>query len=467
MSDAANARLRERVTRAVRQAGRAGMPRLVSVTEPAAWLTDPSAVVLASRRPGEPWFCVEQPERAGSVLATLGSVLELNARGAGRFRELDASWRRIAADALSDPPGTASGSGLIVTGGFSFADDGGTAPEWEGFTPGSLTVPELALAQSGGATWLTVAAAVSAGDDPDQVCARLGARVMDLSYQSLPLLDPAPVGRVRVHSKLPPSHYEDAVARGVERIRSGQLEKLVLAREVTVAAPHPHDAAAIFGALRGDFPTCFVYAVGRGDAAFIGATPELLARREGQRFSTVALAGSIRRSSDPAVDEHLAQQLLGDAKNRHENALVVRRIAAALEPYAVWVTAAPEPGIVRVANIQHLAAPIRAQLTDPHGVIEMAGVLHPTPAVGGEPNAIAQKLIPAIEGMDRGWYAGTVGWSDQAGDGEFCVALRCALLRGRHASCFAGCGIVADSDPGTELAETEVKLQALLPLLAA
>jgi salicylate biosynthesis isochorismate synthase/menaquinone-specific isochorismate synthase len=192
-----------------------------------------------------------------------------------------------------------------------------------------------------------------------------------------------------------------------------------------------------------------------------------LARREGQRFSTVALAGSIRRSSDPAVDEHLAQQLLGDAKNRHENALVVRRIAAALEPYAVWVTAAPEPGIVRVANIQHLAAPIRAQLTDPHGVIEMAGVLHPTPAVGGEPNAIAQKLIPAIEGMDRGWYAGTVGWSDQAGDGEFCVALRCALLRGRHASCFAGCGIVADSDPGTELAETEVKLQALLPLLAA
>ncbi len=443
------------------------MQRLVSVTEPARGITDPSAVVFASRRPGEPWFCLEQPERAGSVLATLGSVLELKARGMGRFRELDANWRRLAADALSDPPEAACGSGLIVTGGFSFADDGGTAPEWEGFTPASLTVPELALAQSGGATWVTVAAAVSATDDIDQVCARLDARVADLSDRPLPLLDPAPVGRVRVHSKLPPSHYEEAVGRGVQRIRSGELEKLVLAREVTVVAPRAHDAAAIFGALRDRFPACFVYAVGRGDAAFIGATPELLLRREGRRLSTVALAGSIRRSSDPAVDEHLAQQLLGDAKNRHENALVVRRIAAALEPYAVWVAAAPEPGIVRVANIQHLAAPVRAQLADPHGVIEMAGVLHPTPAVGGEPNAVAQKLIPAIEGMDRGWYAGTVGWSDQAGDGEFCVALRCALLRGREASCFAGCGIVADSDPGSELAETEVKLQALLPLLAA
>lgn len=450
----------------MRLARRAGRPRLVSVTEPAPWIEDPSAVAFASRLPGEPWFCLEQPERGSSALATLGCALELNSSGPARFRELDARWRQLAAEALSDPPGAVGGSGLIVTGGFAFTGDGGTAPEWEGFSPASLVVPELALARAGGATWLTLAAAVSEQDDADAVCERLRARVAGLRQRPLPLLDPAPVGRVRVHSKLPPSHYEEAVTRAVQRIRAGELQKLVLAREVTVEAPRAHDAAAVFGSLRGDFPACFVYAVGRGDAAFVGATPELLARREGRRLSTVALAGSIRRSADPAVDEHLAQQLLADAKNRHENDLVVRRIAAALEPYAVWVTAAPEPGIVRVANIQHLAAPIRAQLADPRGAIEMAGVLHPTPAVGGEPDAIAQKLIPAIEGMDRGWYAGTVGWSDQAGDGEFCVALRCALLRDRHATCFAGCGIVAGSDPAAELAETEVKLQALLPALA-
>ena len=189
-------------------------------------------------------------------------------------------------------------------------------------------------------------------------------------------------------------------------------------------------------------------------------------RREGQRVSTVALAVSTRRSADPSVDEHLAQRLLHSAKDREENAIVARRIARALAPYSVWVTAAPEPVVVRVANIQHLGHPIPAQLRGPVGVIELAGALHPTPAVGGEPSDVAQRLIPALEGLDRGWYAGPVGWSDAAGDGEFCVALRCALLRGADATCYAGCGVVRDSDPAAELAETEVKLQALLPVLA-
>ncbi len=122
--------------------------------------------------------------------------------------------------------------------------------------------------------------------------------------------------------------------------------------------------------------------------------------------------------------------------------------------------------MIQVANIQHLAAPIRAQLASPIDAVGLAGLLHPTPAVGGEPEATAVKLIPALEGLDRGWYAGPVGWIDAAGDGEFCVALRSALLRGPVATCYAGCGIMGDSDPASELAETEIKLQALLPVLA-
>jgi salicylate biosynthesis isochorismate synthase/menaquinone-specific isochorismate synthase len=145
---------------------------------------------------------------------------------------------------------------------------------------------------------------------------------------------------------------------------------------------------------------------------------------------------------------------------------VVRRIAQTLRPHAVWVTCPSEPVVVQVANIQHLAAPIRAQLTDPLGAIELAGLLHPTPAVGGEPGDKAQQMIPGLEGLDRGWYAGPVGWTDASGDGEFCVALRCALLRGKIATCYAGCGIVGASEPASELAETEIKLQALLPVLA-
>jgi isochorismate synthase len=255
------------------------------------------------------------------------------------------------------------------------------------------------------------------------------------------------------------------VDRAVQRIRAGEFEKVVLAREVDVHAPRAHDPAAILGVLREAFPTSFVYAVGRGEATFVGATPELLIRRQGQRASTVALAGSTRRSADPAVDDHLGEQLLRSDKDREENAIVARRIAQTLQPHALWVTTADEPVVVKVANIQHLAAPIRAQLTDPIDAITLAGLLHPTPAVGAEP-AAALPAIPALEGLDRGWYAGAVGWADACGDGEFCVALRGALLRDRHARCYAGCGIVRDSNPAAELAESEIKLGVMLPVVA-
>ena len=133
---------------------------------------------------------------------------------------------------------------------------------------------------------------------------------------------------------------------------------------------------------------------------------------------------------------------------------------------SVWVTVADRPVLVKVHNVQHLGTPIRAQLAEPLPVLELAGRLHPTPAVGGEPRDEAARLIPALEGIDRGWYAGAVGWTDLEEDGEFCVAIRCALIRDEVAHLFAGNGIVADSDPADELAETEAKLQALLPLLA-
>ncbi|HEV2075158.1 MAG TPA: chorismate-binding protein, partial [Thermoleophilaceae bacterium] len=153
------------------------------------------------------------------------------------------------------------------------------------------------------------------------------------------------------------------------------------------------------------------------------------------------------------------------AKDREEQAIVSRRIQQALRPVSLCVAAADEPVLVKVHNVQHLATPIRAQLTEPVGTLELAALLHPTPAVGGEPRELAIEAIPELEGLDRGWYAGAVGWMDLAEDGELCVALRCALLRDRVAHLYAGDGIVRDSVPAEELAETEVKLQALLPLL--
>jgi salicylate biosynthesis isochorismate synthase/menaquinone-specific isochorismate synthase len=221
----------------------------------------------------------------------------------------------------------------------------------------------------------------------------------------------------------------------------------------------------VFDGLRTAFPGCFCFCAGTPDVAFIGASPELLVRREGATLSTVALAGSTRRSADPAVDDHLGQRLLQSDKDREEHRIVARRIERMLEPLAVWVASAEEPSLAKVENIQHLATPIRAQLAEPRGAVELAGVLHPTPAVGGEPSSNACELIEELEELDRGWYAAPVGWADAADDGEFCVALRCALLEGRTAHCYAGSGVVSNSEPEAELAESEVKLQTLLAVL--
>jgi salicylate biosynthesis isochorismate synthase/menaquinone-specific isochorismate synthase len=282
----------------------------------------------------------------------------------------------------------------------------------------------------------------------------------------MPLIDPSPVRPARVAGAAPAEHYEGAVARGVELIRRGEVQKVVLAREVRVHAAEAVDPAAVFGALREVFPSCFSYCVGTPEGTFIGASPELLVRRDGARAQTVALAGTTRRSADPSVDDHLGEQLLHSAKEREEQAIVGARIERTLAPVSVWVAAADEPVLVKVLNVQHLATPIRAQLRDPVPTLELVGLLHPTPAVGGEPRERAIKLIPELEGLDRGWYAGPVGWTDLAEDGEFCVALRGGLLRDRVAHLYAGCGIVRDSDPAAELAETEIKLQTMLPLLA-
>jgi salicylate biosynthesis isochorismate synthase/menaquinone-specific isochorismate synthase len=468
LDPAARELLATRLDAAVRRArlhGEALAAVTVALTDAPA--LDPSALIAASRRPDEPWFCFEQPDRDGSALAALGCVRAIEHDGADRFATVARAWRALVADALADPPDGPAGAGLVAVGGFAFAPHGGATPQWAGFAPASLHVPEVALARRGSDVRLTVAACATPDDTSEELLARIETRLAELRDAPLPLLDPAPAGRYEVVSAMPPEHYEGAVARAVERIRAGVVQKVVLAREVQVHAPVAHDPGAVFGVLRDAFPGCYVYAVGRGASTFVGATPELLVRRDGERASTVALAGSTRRSADPAVDDHLGEALLRSDKDREEQAIVTRRIARALRPHAVWVTAAPEPVVVRVANIQHLATPIRAQLSKPLEAMALAAVLHPTPAVGGEPFGAAERMIPELEGFDRGWYAGPVGWTDANGDGELCVALRCALLAGPVAHCYAGVGVVRDSDPAAELAETEVKLQALLPVLAS
>lgn len=438
---------------------------LVSVTVPVDEI-DPCATVFASRLASDRWFCWEQPDRE-FALATLGVAREATSRGSSRFQDVAGDCLHLVEGAIVDEPtGLPAGAGPVWTGGFAFDSEGATTPSWSSFAPASMCLPELSLCRSAGVSFLTVNAVVGPEEGATCVVEKAAARVAALRHDPLPLLEPHLTGRPRIRSVHPPGEFEQAVAAATDRIGQGDLNKVVLAREVVVDSPAAHDAAAVFCALREQFPACFCFCAGTPEAAFLGASPELLVRRAGSGASSVALAGSTRRSSDPAVDDHLAQQLLRSDKDRREHRIVAERIMRTLRPLAVWVESAPEPEVVKVANIQHLATPLIAQLSEPRSAVELAGLLHPTPAVGGEPWPAAAEPIAALERMDRGWYAGPVGWMDATEDGEFCVALRSALLRDRKARLYAGVGVVAGSDPAAELAETEVKLGALLPLLS-
>jgi isochorismate synthase len=443
-----------------------GRRTLVSVTREVE-VDDPCAVVFASRLASDRWFCWDQPDRE-FALAGLGVAHEASSRGPRRFREVAEECLRLGDHpVLEEPRGLPAGAGPVWLGGFAFDPEGGATSTWSSLAPASLVLPQVSICRRGERAFLTVNAVVGPGEGAERFRDELAARLAGLRLDApLPLLDPHPTAHAEIRSARPPREFESAVEGATSRIAAGEFSKVVLAREVIVSAAAAHDPAAIFGAMREQFPACFCFCCGTPEAAFIGASPELLVRRAGAGVSTVALAGSTRRSSDPAVDDHLGEQLLRSDKDRREQRIVAERIVRALRPHAVWVEAAPEPEIVKVANIQHLATPVIAQLAEPRSAIEIAGLLHPTPAVGGEPWPEPAAAIAELEGMDRGWYAAPVGWMDATEDGEFCVALRSALLRDREAHLFAGVGVVAGSDPAAELAETEVKLGALLPLLA-
>jgi len=218
--------------------------------------------------------------------------------------------------------------------------------------------------------------------------------------------------------------------------------------------------------LRSAYPSCFIYLVtGADGTAFVGASPELLVRRSGMRAYAQPMAGSVARGATEADDDRLARQLEESAKDGAEHRLVADFVVDALKPFAETVTARP-PEVVRFTNIQHLATAVSADLREPAAdALELAAALHPTPAVGGWPRAAADSLIDELEAMERGWYAGAVGWIDAHGDGEFAVALRCGLLWEDGARLYAGVGVMPDSVAARELEETELKFKALLTAL--
>jgi salicylate biosynthesis isochorismate synthase/menaquinone-specific isochorismate synthase len=452
---------------ALDRADGAGPTRLVSATVEVDAGIDPAAIVAGSRLAADRWFCWEQPDR-GFALAGLGSAVQVVSRGDDRFTDLAERCARATHDRVANEPSRLpAGAGPVWSTGFAFSPRGGSDPLWSSLPPALATMPELTLSRGPEGAFLTASIFLEPGSDPGVLLRAAAGRIGSLREAALTPADPLPTASSRIYGRYSPERYEKIVAAAVERIRSTDIDKVVLARELTVEAPTAYDPVVVFGSLRELFPSCFCFCVGTGQAAFLGASPELLVRRSGAVAATVALAGTTSRSADPAVDDHLGEAMLRSPKVRDEHGIVVRRIERSLRSHAVWVHSENQPFVIKVGNLQHLATPIRAQLAESHSAIALAGLLHPTPAIGGEPRAPALELIKELEGIDRGWYTGPIGWMDAAEDGEFCVGLRSALVRDREAHLFAGCGIVADSDPGAELQESELKFEALLPLLAS
>jgi isochorismate synthase len=255
--------------------------------------------------------------------------------------------------------------------------------------------------------------------------------------------------------------YLAAVAAARDAVRGGQIDKAVIARDLVVTSPEPIDIHAVMQRLRASFGSSHRYAVD----GFVGASPELLVALHGSVVTSHPLAGTTPRTGDPATDARLARELLASTKNQIEHRVVVNVVHDTLLPWASYLDWEPEPSIVAVANVQHLGTRMEGQLSQPApDVLTLARALSPTPALGGHPQAAAVELIERVEGFARGRYGGAVGWMDRAGNGTWAVAIRCAEFSPdrRTARLFAGGGIVAESDPRHELAETQAKFQAML-----
>jgi menaquinone-specific isochorismate synthase len=268
--------------------------------------------------------------------------------------------------------------------------------------------------------------------------------------------------RFAVEPTLPPAAWCDLVADATKAIAAGAFEKVVLAREIEVVADAPFAVAGVLGRLRSAYPSCFVTHVD----GFVAASPELLVSRSGDVVRAHPMAGTAPRGGDAAADARLAAGLLASPIYRHEHQVTIDMVHDTLLDWCSYVDDEAEPSVVAVANVQHLATLVEGRLSHPApSVLELVAALHPTPAVCGRPRDAAEAFIAAHEGFDRRRYAGTYGWVDGTGNGQWAVGVRCAELDGTRARVFAGNGIVADSDPATELRETRAKLQAMLNAL--
>jgi menaquinone-specific isochorismate synthase len=397
------------------------IPRLVARTVE---IPDPGALIdLLPAEAPMTWL------RRGEGLVAWGAAATFRTSGADRFEAAAGWWREVVRMAAVADEVEAPGTGLVSLGSFAFADEPGDSV---------LVVPAVVVGRRGDRCWVT-----TIGDSA----------VPPPALVPQPLPEP-PRNLVFSDGALSGAEWEGVVWEAVLHLNAGELDKVVLARDLIASTDVPVDVRWPLRRLAAQYAMCWTFHV---DGMF-GASPEMLVRREKGLVTSRVLAGTIRRTGDDEHDLTLAATLARSSKDLEEHEYAVRSVTDALEPYCSSMTVPESPFVLHLPNVMHLATDVAGVVRDSGAtVLELAAALHPSAAVGGTPTKVAVEMIAEIEGMDRGRYAGPVGWMDAHGDGEFAIALRSAEIDGNRVRLFAGCGIVADSDPEAELAETQAK----------
>ena len=422
------------------------LPRSAAAPLVARTIEIPDPGPLVDLLPGTPYDV--SWVRRGEGLVGWGRAAVCETAGTARFADAQAWWRSIAATAVVRDEVDLPGTGPVAFGSFSFDPGSGRG--------GALVVPEVVVGRRGRRWWVTsISSAAESG------------AVLPAPASLAPARAPEPPVEVRyADGALSPAQWESAVAVAVQRIGAGELDKVVLARDLEARAARPVDPRWLLRGLVGGYPGTWVYQVD----GLVGATPELLCRLERGLVTSRVLAGTIRRTGDDDHDLALAGSLARSSKDLEEHEYAAASVAESLAPHCCSLNLPESPFVLHLPNVMHLATDITGVVADGSSSLELAEALHPSAAVCGTPTEVARDVIRELEAMDRGRYAGPVGWVDTSGDGEWGIALRCAEIDpadGARLRLFAGCGIVAGSRPEAELAEADAKLVPMRDALSA
>jgi isochorismate synthase len=406
----------------------------------------------------QPYFLWEQPERDLGFWA-FGEAARIEASGPDRFAQAREGIDRVLAEAVAEGT-TADVAAPVFLAGFAFDTANSGDGRWAAFPDALVIAPRILISRRDGKQTLTLNLRINRDTDLEAALAGLRNEVLDLVCDK-PRRQ-RPVSSVSaVQADADRDAWHDSVHSLTDQIARERVAKVVLARHLEIASSQPFDINAALERLRERYRNCTLFAVGRGDSCFLGATPELLVQRQGEQVRADCLAGSAPRGRSAAEDEAYGAALLADDKERREHALVAQGLLESLTPLCDEVRVGEASGLRKMANVQHLYTPIEAKAQAGRHILEFVERLHPTPAVAGLPRERSLCLIREQERFNRGWYAGPIGWLDSNGDGEFAVALRSALVQGDRALLYAGCGIVAGSDPEREYEESRIKLEAM------